>query len=79
MLFVELDAPNVAYYMQNFDQGRFNFFQIQFVVNALKRMGEHPLIIIPSKYSSDSFYMTLWTGAGKHQRVTDEEKAIIAK
>eukprot|EP00550_Attheya_septentrionalis_P002730 CAMPEP_0198291006 /NCGR_PEP_ID=MMETSP1449-20131203/8670_1 /TAXON_ID=420275 /ORGANISM="Attheya septentrionalis, Strain CCMP2084" /LENGTH=912 /DNA_ID=CAMNT_0043989587 /DNA_START=393 /DNA_END=3131 /DNA_ORIENTATION=- len=74
-----IDAPNVAYYMQNFDQGRFNFFQIQFVVNALKRMNEHPLIIIPSKYSSDSFYMTLWTGTGKHHTVTDEEKAIMEK
>ena len=39
-----LDGPNVAYYMQNFEQGIFNYHQIQFVVEALERMGENVLV-----------------------------------
>ncbi len=31
-----LDAPNIAYYGQNFGDGRFNFNQIDIVLNALK-------------------------------------------
>lgn len=41
--FLAKDGPNVAYYMQNFDKGKFNFHQIEFVVTALEKIGERPL------------------------------------
>jgi hypothetical protein len=31
-----LDAPNIAYYGQNFGDGRFSFQQIDLVLQALK-------------------------------------------
>ena len=61
--------------MQNFDQGRFNYHQIQFVVDALIKMKENPLVIIPFKYGFDSF--TITTGVvGEMQKLTDKERAI---
>jgi hypothetical protein len=38
------DGPNVAYYMQNFEEGIFNYHQIKFVVDALEEMGENVLV-----------------------------------
>ena len=35
-----IDGANVAYYMQNFAGGSFNFHQIQFMVEALEKMNE---------------------------------------
>jgi len=50
-----VDGPNVAYYMQNFDQGKFNYHQLQFVVDALVSMKENPLVILPFKYTKPKF------------------------
>jgi len=70
-----VDGANIAYYMQNFDQGRFNYHQIQFVVDALIKMKEYPLVIIPFKYGFDSFTVT--TGVvGEMQKLADKERAI---
>lgn len=57
-----LDGPNVAYYMQNFEQGTFNYHQIKFVVDALEDMGENVLVVLPYKYTQDSFLLHKWTG-----------------
>lgn len=70
-----VDGANAAYYMQNFDQGSFNFYQIQFVVDALIKMKENPLVVLPYKYGFDSFKIN--TGfAGELQRLSDEERNI---
>ena len=50
-----IDGPNIAYYMQNFQQGTFNFHQIKFVVDALENMGENVLVVLPKKYTYDRF------------------------
>lgn len=47
-----IDGPNVAYYGQNFEAGRFQFAQIQAVIDVLRR--ETPdarlLVLLPTKY-----------------------------
>ena len=61
--------------VQNFDQGRFNYHQIQFVVDALIKLKENPLVVLPYKYGFDSFKIN--TGfAGELQRLTNEEIEI---
>ncbi|KAL3916809.1 MAG: hypothetical protein SGILL_005011 [Bacillariaceae sp.] len=70
-----LDGPNIAYYMQNFDKGRFNYHQIQFVVDALEEMGENVLVVLPQKYMQDTFqFLTHYTK--KHQRLRKAEREI---
>lgn len=71
-----VDGANVAYYMQNFDRGRFNFSQIQFVIEALQDSGENPLVILPQKYLKDSF--TVATGGhAKRQSLDAIDVSII--
>lgn len=43
-----VDGANVGYYMQSFDRGRFNYYQIQFMVDTLEGRGENPLVVIPN-------------------------------
>lgn len=70
-----VDGANVAYYMQNFDSGKFNYHQIQFVVDALLKMKETPLVVVPYKYGFNSFRIN--TGAaGEVQRLNEEERKI---
>ncbi|TFJ80898.1 hypothetical protein NSK_007764, partial [Nannochloropsis salina CCMP1776] len=49
---VVLDAPNIAYYGQNFGDGRFSFRQIDLVLEALKAQGKRAFLTIPVKYTS---------------------------
>jgi Zc3h12a-like Ribonuclease NYN domain len=77
---VVVDAANVAYYLQNFDEGRFSFHQIQFVVDALEKLGERPLVILPNKYSLPYFYVTIGIGSArgpKKQVQTPEELQLL--
>eukprot|EP00980_Cylindrotheca_fusiformis_P001717 scaffold388_cov114-Cylindrotheca_fusiformis.AAC.26 len=74
LIFVK-DGPNIAYYMQNFHDGTFNYFQIRFVVDELEKMGENVLVILPKKYTQDSFTITSSSG-NKRQRLTQSEKRI---
>lgn len=43
MRFWTEDGANVAYYMQNFDKGKFSFSQIDFVVTAMEKNDLNPL------------------------------------
>jgi len=70
-----IDGPNIAYYMQNFQQGSFNFYQIKFVVDALEGMGENVLVVLPKKYTYDWFSIQKATQTVK-QQLSSEEKAI---
>jgi len=73
-----IDGANVAYYMQNFQGGSFNYYQIQFMVEALEKMKENPLVIIPFKYCSKYFTVTM--GANRRQHFLDQnERNIIDK
>lgn len=73
-----VDGANVAYYMQNFNQGSFNYHQIQFMVDALKKMNENPLVILPFKYCSKSFWISSTTSTSARKQVlTNEEIAIL--
>jgi hypothetical protein len=72
------DGANVAYYMQNFDQGCFNYHQIQFVVDALEKSNENPLVILPYKYCRNSF--SIYMGSKSIRQVlSKKEKQILQK
>mmetsp|Transcript_25980 Transcript_25980/g.61651 ORF Transcript_25980/g.61651 Transcript_25980/m.61651 type:complete len:1008 (-) Transcript_25980:1378-4401(-) len=72
-----VDGPNVAFYCQNFLDGGFNYHQIQFVVDALEGMGEKVLVVLPRKYTQDSFTIQRLGGEGNiRQRLSNEEKKI---
>ena len=70
-----IDGPNIAYYMQNFEQGTFNYHQIKFVVDALEDMGENVLVVLPKKYTYDSFPIRKGTHTAK-QTLSLKEKEI---
>ena len=64
--------------MQNFEGGSFNFYQIEFMVEALEKMGETPLVVIPYKYLAEKFYVHM--GArGRHQVIDSQERKILEK
>lgn len=64
--------------MQNYEGGSFNFHQIQFMVEALEKMNENPLVIIPFKYCTPSFRVSM--GARSRLQVLDNhEKDILNK
>lgn len=72
-----MDGPNIAYYMQNFEQGKFNVYQIEFMVNALENMGETPLVIMPQKYCRPSFTTS---GSGNaRQNLDANEMAVLER
>ncbi len=71
-----VDGANIAYYMQNFQGGSFNFYQLQFMVEALEKMNEKPLVILPYKYMSNKFQL-LMGGTPRSQVVGKEEKKIL--
>jgi pentatricopeptide repeat protein len=76
-----VDGANVGYYMQNFQQGRFSFHQIQWMVDDLQRRGEHALVVLPQKYMRDAFNISVGAGGfdqrrAQRQVLTDEEKEI---
>ena len=76
---VIIDGANVAYYMQNFETGRFSYHQIQFVMDSLEKAGERPLVILPRKYTLDLFSVSVGTHSGTgtwKQRLTSAEKRI---
>ncbi len=70
-----IDGPNIAYYMQNFEQGTFNYHQIKFVVDALEDMGENVLVVLPFKYTQDSFMLNQLTRQVKY-RLSKKERKI---
>lgn len=70
-----VDGPNVAYYMQNFQQGTFNYHQINFVVEALENMGERVLVVLPKKYTYDTF-TTQVVGRSAKQTLSPAERDI---
>jgi hypothetical protein len=71
-----IDGANIAYFGQNFEQGKFNFHQIQFLLEALESKGEHPLVIVPNKYVMNTFYSNTGPQA-KRQSLTPKEIKII--
>lgn len=76
---VVIDGPNIGYYMQNFQDGRFNFHQIKLIVESLESRGERPLVIMPRKYTYDNFVVTVGNvddGRWVKQFLSREELAI---
>jgi Zc3h12a-like Ribonuclease NYN domain len=73
-----VDGANVGYYNQNFEDGRFSYHQIKFVVDYLERLGENPLVVLPNKYSKDSFTVThgIVGSLVRQQQLTVAEMAI---
>ena len=64
--------------VQNFDQGKFNYHQLEFMVNALEQQNEYPLVIMPSKYFSRSFF-TSTGGSYEKQILSKKELAIMQR
>jgi hypothetical protein len=73
ILLLLLDGPNVGYYMQNFNEGTFNYHQIKFVAETMENMNEKILITIPEKYTKDSFFIS---SGNVRQRLTKKEMSI---
>ncbi|KAL3795041.1 hypothetical protein HJC23_006362 [Cyclotella cryptica] len=48
-----IDGPNVAY----FGWGRVNLNQLILMVDELEKQGEHPLVIMPEKYTRRKFHL----------------------
>ena len=47
------DGANVAYY----GDGRIHYSSLKVVVETLVGMGENPLVVMPSKYVQQAFYI----------------------
>jgi len=73
-----VDGANVAYYMQNFENGSFNIHQIEFMVNALEKMNEHPLVIMPFKYTKPFFWVKN-NAMRRKQIVSSDEQQILLR
>lgn len=74
-----VDGANVGYYHQNYEDGRFSYHQIKFVVDFLENQGENPLVVIPYKYSRDWFNVSPGAAGcigGRKQNLTRAELAI---
>lgn len=69
-----VDGANIAYYMQSFDKGRFNYHQIKFMVDTLEERGETVLVVIPHKYGYNEFYTS---NKSNHQKLDAEERTIM--
>ena len=52
-----VDGPNVAY----FGWGKVNLLQLQRMVDELEKQGEHPLVIMPEKYTRRTFHLRAGT------------------
>jgi len=48
-----IDGANVAYHKQNFNGGKFNFKQLEVLIDHLVACGEDPLVVLPRKYTKD--------------------------
>ncbi|KAL7491477.1 hypothetical protein ACHAWT_001291 [Skeletonema menzelii] len=66
-----VDGANVAY----FGWGKVNVHQLNLMVEALKRQGEHPLVIFPQKYTRRKFHLR----QGMMQILQDDELEILNK
>jgi hypothetical protein len=64
--------------MQNFDQGCFNYHQIQFVVDALEKSNENPLVVLPYKYCRNSFSIRVGSKTIR-QVLSLKEKQILER
>lgn len=74
--FAILETSTVS--VQNFDQGKFNYHQLEFMVNALEQQNEYPLVIMPTKYFSRSFFTTTG-GSYEKQILSKKEMAILQR
>jgi hypothetical protein len=64
-----LDGPNVAY----FGNPELHYSQVQLVVDELKKMGETPLVTMPSKYVAKRFQLS----SGRLQELSTREIQIM--
>jgi len=64
-----VDGANVAY----FGLGSVNYHQVKLMVDALEKMGETPLVIMPQKYTQKKFYLR----QGYVQELTQAQLDII--
>lgn len=74
-----IDGANVGYFQQNYENGRFSYHQIKFVVDSLEHMGESVLVVLPAKYTKDWFYVSATAAnyaGSKTQQLTKGEMAI---
>ena len=65
------DGANVAY----FGWGKINVHQLILMVNALEKQNEHPLVIMPQKYTRQKFYLR----HGVVQTLNNEELELLER
>lgn len=79
---VVVDAPNVAYCRQNYEDGCFSFGQVQVLVEELTRRGEEVLVMMPTKYTDKiipNHIRQSKTGAKWVQQTVSEEEEDLVK
>lgn len=69
---VVIDGPNVAYY----GHGDVHYSQVQAVHQALVEMGEYPLVVMPLKYASPTFWLN---GLQRTQDMSEEDAQVLKK
>ena len=67
-----MDGPNIAYY----GHGDVHYRQIELVLEELERLGERPLVVMPQKYTAQSFWVA---GLGFTQELSEKDMSIIKK
>jgi hypothetical protein len=65
-----VDGPNVAY----FGHGDIHWNHVKAIVDELEQMGEHPLVIMPQKYTMEKFYLM---SLGKTQQLSDKDMEVV--
>jgi hypothetical protein len=69
--FVETDGANIAY----FGNAEPRYSQVKLVVEELQRMGENPLVTMPSKYTTRSFRLV----NERTKTLSDKELNVIER
>jgi hypothetical protein len=67
-----IDGPNVAY----FGHPSLHYSQVALIVEHLEALGEHPVVIMPYKYSQPSFYVAT---IQQEQRLSERDLQVLAK
>lgn len=72
-----LDGPNIAYFGQNFQGGRFQYAQIQRILDYWKKRDKRVLVVMPWKYTVDVIPNHSQRNRNESTYVREEEMDIV--
>jgi len=78
-----IDGANVAYHKQNYIDGRFNYHQVDVIVEVLRAQGKRVLLLLPTSYAQKVIPNTTRGKGLENKRVltyiTKEDSALLEK